>query len=310
MAIHNERELQLYGHIELLARQTVEGFITGLHKSPFHGFSVEFAEHRQYNPGESTRHIDWKLYGRTDKLFTKRFEEETNLRCQIILDNSSSMFFPFNSNKDFIYQSKTNYALFAAAVFMYLLRLQRDAFGLTVFSDTIEFHAAARSTVQHHRYLMNKLEEISSQTATEKRKPSNIAGTIHQIADRIHRRSLVIILSDMFDDGASVDGLIDSLQHLRHNKHEVIVFHVADKLKELELKYENRPYKFIDLEQGDELILNPNEIRNAYAKHIQDLFSNIKSRCASSRIDLVETDINAKPETIIKPYLTKRKKMM
>jgi uncharacterized protein (DUF58 family) len=310
LAIYNDRELQLYGHLELLARQAVEGFITGLHKSPFHGFSVEFSEHRQYNPGESTKFIDWKLYGRTDKLFVKRFEEETNLRCQILIDNSSSMYFPFDESRQFVSRCKTNYALFASAVILYLLKLQRDAFGLTVFSDKTEFHTNARSTTQHHRHILNHLEELAKSASPDVRKTTSVVKTLHDIADRIHRRSLVVLFTDMFDGDSSVDDIIDALQHMRHNKHEVIVFHVTDKSKEIELKYANRPYKFIDMEDNSQLILNPNEIREAYEKRLRNLFEEIRSRCAASMIDVVETDIEATPESIIKPYLTKRNKMV
>jgi uncharacterized protein (DUF58 family) len=310
LAIYNERDIQLYGHLELLARQAVEGFITGLHQSPFHGFSVEFSEHRLYNPGESTRFIDWKLYGRTDKLFVKRFEEETNLRCQILIDNSSSMFFPFDDSRQFVSRSKTNYALFGAAVIIYLLKLQRDAFGLTVFSDRPEVHTPARSTSQHHRYIMNLLEELAETAAPEARKETDVTATLHDIADRIHRRSLVVIFTDMFDSRASVDQMIDALQHLKHNKHEVIVFHVNDKSREIELDYQNRPYKFVDMEDDSKLILNPNEVRQEYVKKMQMFFEEIRTRCAASRIDMVDMDIKAPPESIIKPYLTKRNAMV
>lgn len=309
MAIYNERDIQLYGHLELLARQAVEGFITGLHQSPFHGFSVEFSEHRLYNPGESTRFIDWKLYGRTDKLFVKRFEEETNLRCQIIIDHSSSMFFPNDDSRPFVSRCKTNYALFGAAVIIYLLKLQRDAFGLTVFSDKTEHHTPARSTSQHHRYIMNLLEQLAETAAPELRKQTDVTATLHDIAERIHRRSLVVLFTDMFDSTASVDKIIDALQHLRHNKHEVIVFHVNDKSKEIELDYSNRPYKFVDMEDDSKLILNPNEVRHEYKKKMKMFFEEISTKCAASRIDLVDMDINASPESIIKPYLAKRKAM-
>jgi uncharacterized protein (DUF58 family) len=310
LAIYNDREIQLYGHLELLARQAVEGFITGLHKSPFHGFSVEFSEHRQYNPGESTKFIDWKLYGRTDKLFVKRFEEETNLRCQILIDNSSSMYFPFDETRNFVSKCKTNYALFASAVILYLLKLQRDAFGLTVFSDVTEFHTGARSTTQHQRYIINQLEALAASAGPDARKSTSVVKTIHDIADRIHRRSMVILFSDMFENESSVDDLIDALQHMRHNKHEVIVFHVTDKSREIELKYDNRPYKFVDMEDDSHLILNPNEIREAYQKKMTGMFEEIRSRCAAALIDVVEMDIMSPPENIIKPYLTKRNKMV
>ncbi len=309
MAIYNDRDIQLYGHLELLARQAVEGFITGLHRSPFHGFSVEFSEHRLYNPGESTKFIDWKLYGRTDKLFVKRFEAETNLRCQILLDNSSSMYFPFDESRQFVSRCKINYALFASAVLVYLLKLQRDAFGLTVFSKDLEFHTGARSTVRHHRFVMNQLEEIAENAHTDLRKTTSVTKSLHTIADRIPRRSLVVLFSDMFENESSIDDIIDALQHMRHNKHEVIVFHVTDKSKEMELDYDNRPYKFIDMEDSSQLILNPNEIREAYEQRMKSMFEEIRSRCAASLIDLVEMDIMAPPDSIIKPYLTKRSKM-
>ncbi len=309
MALYNEQEIQLYSHLELLARQAVAGFITGLHKSPFHGFSVEFAEHRQYNQGESIKHIDWKLFGRTDKLFVKKFEEETNLRCHIVFDNSSSMYFPFDETKPFISKSKTNYGLFVAAVIIYLLKLQRDAFGLTVFSDKIEFHTGARSTSQHHKHLMNTLDSIAKEIGTDKRKPTAIADTLHQIAEQIHKRSLVVIISDMLDGHNSAPQIIDALQHLRHNKHEIIVFHINDKQKEFELNYENRPHKFIDMETGSELILNPNDIRDEYQEYLKNMFQDITKKCSAHRIDVVEIDINSPPDSILKPYLTKRKKM-
>jgi uncharacterized protein (DUF58 family) len=310
LAIYNNKELQLYGHLELLARQAVEGFITGLHQSPFHGFSVEFAEHRQYNQGESIKHIDWKLYGRTDKLFVKRFEEETNLRCQIVFDNSSSMYFPFDESKPFISKCKTNYGLFASAVILYLLKLQRDAFGLTVFSDDIEFHSSARSSTKHHQFIINELENIAKQTNKEKKKPTSLSKTLHNIAERIHRRSLVVIISDMFDGNNSVEELINALQHLRHNKHEVIVFQVTDKSKEIQLQYDNRPYKFIDMENEDHIIINPNEIRDEYSTYMNNMFEDIRLKCASSRIDMIQLDINSPIDSVLKPYFTKRKKMM
>ncbi len=309
MAIYNERDIQLYGHLELLAKQAVEGFIAGLHQSPFHGFSVEFSEHRLYNPGESTRFIDWKLYGRSDKLFVKRFEAETNLRCQILIDHSSSMYFPSDNSRQFISRSKTNYALFAASVVVYLLKLQRDAFGLTVFSDHTELHTPARSTTQHHRFVMNRIEELALSAAPEVRKQTDVTSVLHDIADRIHRRSLVVVFSDMFDTHSDINSIIDALQHCIHNRHEVIVFHVTDTEKEIELMYDNRPYKFVDMEDDSKIVLNPNEVRKAYQDKMHQHFYLIRSRCAASRIDFVELDIQAPPATLIKPYLTKRSKM-
>jgi len=304
-----ENQIQRYGYLELYARQTVEGFITGLHKSPFHGFSSEFSEHRLYNQGESVKHVDWKVFGRTDKLFVKRFEEETNLRCQILIDNSSSMFFPFNKKNELINQSKINYAVFCAAVLIQLLKQQRDAFGLTVFSSDIEFHTEAKLSAQHHKFLLTHLDKIIQQAQQSQRKTTSAANAIHNIAERIHKRSLVIIFTDMFESNNNTDELMSALQHLRHNKHEVIVFHVFDQQKEVDFNYENRPHKFIDIETNEKLTLNPNEIRNFYKKRINELFKSLHDKCLSYRIDLVETDINKKPAEILNPYLTKRKRL-
>lgn len=309
MAIYNNKELQQYGHLQLIAKQTVEGFITGLHKSPYHGFSVEFAEHRLYNPGESIKHIDWKLYARTDKLFVKRFEEETNLRCQIIIDNSSSMNFPFDKSKNIVSQSKINYAIYCSAVLIYLLKIQRDAFGLTVFSDKIETHTPARSSSQHHNYIMNELNKLIQTENLIKEKTTFIAENIHEISERIHKRSLVVILSDMFDSHKNIDELMSALLHLKHNKHEVIVFHTYDKSKELDFNYDNRPYKFVDLETQKSLIVNPSEIRKQYTKHLYNYFNNIKNQCTNNNIDFLEIDINTEPASVLKPFLSKRKKM-
>lgn len=311
MAIYSERDLQLYSYLELLARQTVEGYITGLHRSPFHGFSVEFSEHRQYNSGESTRFIDWKLYGRTDRLYVKRFEEETNLRCQILLDISSSMYFPFDNKRDVISMCKLNYGIFLTAVMVYLLRLQRDAFGVTLFDEQVKIHTPVRLTTQHYQYIMKTLDgHIINDLSQVLYRTSNLVTTLHDIAERIHRRSLVIILSDFLATRASVDDIVDGLQHLLHNKHEVIVFHLFDYKYELYLQYENRPLKFIDMEQDRQIILNPYEIREMYEKIMSNYINLLSEQCNRSRIDFVKVDILKKADQVLKPYLTKRKAMM
>lgn len=311
MAIYSDRDLQLYSHLELLARQAVEGYITGLHRSPFHGFSVEFSEHRQYNPGESTRFIDWKLYARTDRLYVKRFEEETNLRCQLILDVSSSMYFPFDKTRDIISVCKLNYGVFICAVLIYLLRLQRDAFGLTLFDDSIQVHTPARSTVQHYQYVMRTLDQyVTSQIEQVLYQKSNLVETLHDVAERIHRRSLVVVISDFLATSATVDDIIDALQHLLHNKHEVLVFHLCDYEYEVRLQYESRPVKFVDMEQQREVLLNPFEVRAVYEKIMTDYIRRLAEHCTKYRIDFVEVDIIQKADQILKPYLTKRKAMM
>src|SRR6185436_4954082 len=197
----NRQEVQQLSHLELLAKQVVEGFITGLHQSPFHGFSVEFAEHRIYNAGESTRHIDWKLYGRTDKLFVKRFEEETNLRCQVVIDNSSSMHYP-ELSKDDVKKgllNKARFSVMSAAAIIYLLRRQRDAVGLSVFSDMLELNTQARSTPVHQKLLFAELEKIFSADVSQHNKKTSAASALHLIAESIHKRSLVVVFSDMME---------------------------------------------------------------------------------------------------------------
>ena len=294
-------QLRQFGSLELLAKQVVEGFIVGLHKSPFHGFSVEFLEHRLYNTGESTKHIDWKLYGRTDKLFVKRYEEETNLRCHIVIDNSSSMYFPetgFN---------KIQFSVYAAAAMIYLLKGQRDAAGLSLFSNGIEKYLPARSNNVHMKLLYTELEKLLK--ANQHDKKSATAETLHSIAERIHKRSMVVIFSDMLDSEANEDEVFQALQHLKYNKHEVILFHVMDKSKEYEFNFENRPYQFIDIESGEKVKVYPSEVKDAYLKGINEYRQSLKSKCTQYRIDYIEADINEGFRQVLLPYLVKRIKM-
>lgn len=305
----DKNRLQQFGSLEFIARQVVEGFITGLHKSPFHGFSVEFAEHRLYNTGESTKHIDWKLFGRTDKLFVKRYEEETNLRCQIIIDNSSSMFFPLKDKVSIDSPNKITFSIYAAAAIMSMLKKQRDAVGLSLFSDKVELHTNARSTNAHQKYLFTELEKLLIPIGEDVHRKTSAADALHEISDNIHKRSLVVIFSDMFDTSASADELFSALQHLRHNKHEVILFHVVDHAKEVDFNFENRPYRFIDMESGRELKVNPLEIKDQYVSRLNTFKSDLKLRCGQYRIDFVEADINKGFRQVLLPYLLKREKL-
>ncbi len=292
-----------YDNLEFLASQVVEGFITGLHKSPFHGFSVEFAEHRLYNKGESTRHIDWKLFARTDKLFVKRYEEETNLRGQIIIDISSSMLFPYKEKRI----NKLQFSIYAAASLIYLLNRQRDAVGLTLFDDDVKFHLDAKSSQVHLSLMYNTMRNYLNPDAIQLQKRTNTAETLHKIAEMIHKRSLVILFSDMFINDDS-EHLFSALQHLKYNKHEVIIFHVIDKKLEEEFSFSNRPYKFIDLETGENMMLNPAEIRENYINKVSKLTNELKYKCGLFGIDFVEADINKPVDEILKPYLIKRAK--
>ena len=293
--------IQQLGNLELIARYVVEGFITGLHKSPFHGFSVEFAEHRLYNPGESTRYIDWKLFARTDKLFIKKFEEETNLRCQILIDNSSSMYFPDSK------YNKLQFSIYTAAALIKLMRMQRDAIGLTVFSDEIESFHQSKSNQAHVQMLYNILANHLKND--EKNKKTSTAKVLHHIAEAIHKRSLVIIFSDMFDNPGSSDEFFSGLQHLRYNKHEVILFHVTDHLKEMEFEYSNRPFQFIDMETGDKVNLFPSEIREHYIQNITEFKKQLRLKCDQYRIDYVDADINNGFYQVLQAYLIKRTKL-
>jgi len=299
------QDFQQFNNLEFLAKQVVEGFITGLHKSPFHGFSVEFAEHRIYNKGETTRHIDWKLFARSDKLFVKRYEEETNLRSHILIDTSSSMLFPFG--KDFR-QNKLSFSVLLSASLIYLLNKQRDAVGLSFFSDQIELLTEARLSSTHSKRLYAELSRLLNRDEYVLKKTTSIASVLHSIAEQIHQRSLVIIFSDMISD-MNLDGIFSALQHLRHNKHEIILFHVVDKQHEVEFKYENRPYKFIDLESGKSIKLNPNDVREIFQKQSSELFDQLKLKCAQYQIDFIEADIKGDFTEVLIPYLIKRKKL-
>lgn len=299
--------LQEFDNFEFLARQIVEGFITGLHRSPFHGFSVEFAEHRLYNSGESTKNIDWKLYARTDKLFTKRYEEETNLRCQIVIDTSSSMLFPFNDRK---VQNKLAFSLYSAAALIHLLRKQRDAVGLTLFSDNISLRTNEKVSEQHARRLYSELNAClkSSLDKQSFHKKSPLAQTLNELAETIHRRSLVIIFSDFFTD-EPYENLYDALQHLRYNKNEILLFHVTEPQKEELFAFENRPTELTDMETGEVLKINPNAVRDAYVKKIHDISQNIHEACDRFQIDYISADINKGFNQVLTQYLIKRNKL-
>jgi len=301
-------EVRDLGNLELLAKQVVEGFIIGLHKSPFHGFSVEFAEHRIYNPGESTKNMDWKVFARTDKLFTKRYEEETNLRCQIVIDVSSSMYFPeVTKKKGQAYINKLRFSALAGAALMNLLQKQRDAFGLSLFDTDVNIHTRCKSSTTHYRLLLSYLDKLINNP--ERNKKTSAANALHQIADSIHKRSMVIIFSDMFDQGEDNEHLFSALQHLKHNKHEVVLFHVVDKSKEIDFEFENRPYLFIDMETGEQVRLQSNQVKDYYKDQMTKFTEQMKMKCLQYKIDFVEADISKGFRQILQAYLVKRSKM-
>lgn len=294
-------ELEKLGNFELLARQVVEGFITGLHKSPFHGFSVEFAEHRIYNKGESTRHIDWKLFARTEKLFVKRFEEETNLRCQLVIDTSSSMYYPEKS------WNKMKFSGIATAAIMNLLRRQRDAFSVSFLSDQIEWQSETRSSSTHYHLLLQQIESRLQNAPLLKE--TKLARSLDILAEKIHRRSLVVIFSDLMETREDTESLFRSLQHLKFNKHEVILFHVQDKEKESDFNFQNRPYLFTDPETGQQLKVMPNEVRESYLNAQGAYRKLLRNKAAQFKIDWVEVDASDDFNQVLLAFLIKRAKM-
>jgi uncharacterized protein (DUF58 family) len=265
---------------------------------------VEFAEHRIYNKGESTRHIDWKLFGRTEKLFTKKYEEETNLRCQIIIDDSSSMYFPKDDGI-----SKFEFSVYAAASLIELLKKQRDAVGLSLISDKIDLHTQAKSSIAHHRFLYSELEKRMISYDPNQRKTTNIVQSLHDIAELAHRRSLIVVFSDLLDDPNKVDELFRALEHMRHNKHEVILFHVVDGKKEIEFELGNRPFNLVDMETGERMKIQPAEVKESYKKAINAYFEELKMRSINNRIDFMPADIHEGYNQILLQYLLKRQKM-
>ena len=304
MKIESQIEkISCFQHLELLANQVVEGFISGMHKSPFHGFSAEFAEHKVYNPGESTKHIDWKLFAKTDRLYTKRYEEETNLRCHLIIDNSTSMHYPKLKTSQLFYESKIGFSVLASAVLMNLLKKQRDAVGLSVYSDTYEYYAPEKGSDRHHRMILNKLESLLENSKTPK--STDTISFLHQIAEKIHRRSMIILFTDMFQTG-NEEALFTALQHLKHNKHKIVLFHVIDEKTELNFDFDAAPRKFIDLESGEEINIFADNIKEAYENQVSNYFKKVAITCAQNKIKYVPVSVGANFEKILTTYLVEK----
>lgn len=289
-----------YGSLELMARQMVEGFITGLHKSPYRGFSVEFAEHKIYNTGETTRNIDWKLFARTDRLYTKSYEEETNLRCQILIDVSGSMFYPKPNN------DKLVFSVLAGAGLSYLLHRQRDAIGISTFGSRVGFSSVCKSSGTHLNFLLEQLSGLLNLDKGEE--GSKIAEVLHQMADQMNRRSLIVLFSDMFEHGMDEE-LFAALRHLKYNHHEVILFHLADRKTEDDFLFDDRPYEFIDLETGKQVKLNPADIRERYTALVKERNKLLLEKCAQFKIDFVAVDSAQSIDQILVPYLAKRARL-
>ncbi|PQV51562.1 uncharacterized protein DUF58 [Jejuia pallidilutea] len=295
-----------FKNLELLAKQVVEGFIAGMHKSPFHGFSAEFAEHKIYNRGESTRHIDWKLYAKTDKLYTKRYDDETNLRCHIILDNSSSMHYPKLESFSINSLNKIGFSVLAAASLMQILKKQRDAVGLSIYSDNYDYYAPEKGSERHHQMLLNHLsaavisKPLNKETETYK--------YLHEIAEKIHRRSMIFLFTDMFQTSEDEVRLFEALRHLKYNKHEVVLFHVFDKEKEIQFNFDNNPKRFIDVETGEHINLYADTIKANYSESVASYFEALRLKCGQYKIKYVEADINKDFNSVLTTYMVERQK--
>ena len=293
-------------NLELLARKVVEGFISGMHKSPFHGFSAEFAEHKVYNQGESTRHIDWKLFAKTDKLFTKRYEEETNLRCHLIIDNSSSMHYPAVKEYHLTSLNKISFSVLGAACIMQILKKQRDAVGLSVYSDTYEFYAPEKGSERHHQLLLHQLNQLLIQSPSNKN--TKTYEYLHQIAEKVKRRSLLFLFTDMFQSSSDAEQLYEALRHLNYNKHEVILFHTVDSTTEVNFDFQNTPSRFTDVETGEHINLYADTVKQSYQRAVLNYFEGLRLKCAQYQIKYVMADINKLFDQILTTYMVERQK--
>jgi len=289
--------------LDLKARQIVEGFITGLHKSPYYGFSVEFAEHRPYNPGDEIKHIDWKAYGKTERFYVKQYEEETNLRCYLMLDTSSSMYFNY-----FADWTKLQYATHFGAALLFLMYRQRDACGFIPFSETIETFMPAKSSYSHLQRMFGNMEKRLEEQPDAPKKTAS-AEVIHEVAERLNHRSLVIILSDLFENQEDPEDLISSLKHLRHRNHEVVLFNVVEKKSERDLDFPDNRMIFQDMESEGQVEVIPSQIREDYRDQIEDFTRKFKTACSEAHIDFEEIDTQAPFDIALLAYLNKRKRL-
>jgi uncharacterized protein (DUF58 family) len=279
--------------MEMRARLVVEGFITGLHKSPYHGFSVEFAEHRQYMPGDEIRRIDWKVLGRTDRYYIKQFEEETNLKCYLVLDTSKSMQFKAEGPI-----TKLQYASYLAAALAYLMMRQQDAVGLITYDEVLQKFLPPHSTKVYLQSILQELEHLEAANATGTGRALNMA------AERLNRRGLVMVFSDLFDDP---DDVISALKHFRYNQHEVILFHILDP-RERNFNF-GRDAIFRDMESNEEIMTQPHQIQRAYQEAMRDFIARYKKECREQRIDYVLLDTATPFDKALFEYLNKRKKI-
>lgn len=301
---HEFNKTSGFKNLALLASQVVEGYISGMHKSPFHGFSAEFAEHKIYNPGESTRHIDWKLYAKTDKFYTKKYDEETNLRCHLIVDNSASMHYPTVKKQELASLNKIGFASLAAATIMNLLKKQRDAVGLSIYASEYEYYAPEKGSERHHAMLLDQLNAISSDAVQNK--TTDTYKYLHEIAENIKRRSLIVLFTDMFQGDRKEEELFEALRHLKYNKHDVVLFHVFDSATEIDFNFENRPTRFMDVETGEHVNVYADNVKENYKEAVSTYFNQLRIKCGQNRIKYMPVDIQQDFSVVLTTFLLER----
>lgn len=277
-------------NLSLVARGVVEGFISGLHSSPYKGFSVEFAEHREYTLGDDPRHLDYRMLARTERLYVKQYEEETNMRVQVLLDTSGSMNYRYETKI-----TKFEYGGYLTAVLTYLMTRQQDSVGLTTFDTDVRLDMPARSSPRHFNEMMRQVERIEPGGET------GVAETLHRLANRFKKRCLIVLISDLYDDPEEV---IRALHHFRHRHHEVIVFHVLDKA-EIEFPFRDL-ISFHDLETDDRIQIDPLFVRDAYIEQIQKFIDSYRRACAETKIDYVLTDTSVPYDFMLARYIAAR----
>lgn len=290
--------------MELRARLIVEGFITGLHKSPYHGFSVEFAEHRPYNAGDELRHVDWKVYAKSDRYYVKQYEEETNLRHYVVLDTSRSMRYKGEAPV-----TKLEYGVTLAAALHYLMVRQRDATGLAAFDERVHTLLPPKSTHAHLRGLFATLDRLAHAEPSKEKGRTAAAAALDEVAERIHRRALVVVVTDLFENVAAHDALLKALRHLRHRGHEVLVFHVLDAATERRFAFPDVPVAFRDLETGEEVTLQPAQLREQYQEAVAAFAERFRRRCREMHADFVELDTAQPYAEALLAYLNKRRRL-
>ncbi|MEM6287246.1 MAG: DUF58 domain-containing protein [Bacteroidota bacterium] len=301
--LHAPSDLARIESFELRARTVVEGFITGLHKSPFHGFSVEFAEHRAYNAGDELRHVDWKVYSRSDRLVVKRYEEETNLRHFVVLDTSASMRYAGQAGV-----TKLEYGATLAGALHVLMAKQRDATGLIAFDGSVHTLVPPKSTRGHVRTLLARLDALARVPETAGTETA-AAAALHEVADRIPRRALVVVVSDLFETVAEAAETVKALRHLRHAGHEVVVFHVLDAATERRFDLGDKPLRVRDLESGDEMTLQPAQVREGYQAAAEAFLAGVQQTCREAGVDYVPLDTARPYADALRAYLDKRRRL-